>query len=198
MAKIWFRSNGISTAPRELNWGTTRLGRAEDNDLRLDHPSISSHHCQIELGLDFVLIRDLGSTNGTFIDGQRVAEARLEPGQALRLGDVEVLVERSLAQITVPEPEPPKLPQSVVLGDGSESCLNHPAVRAAWRCTYCRNIFCNPCIHHLHIKGGRRHKFCPHCHNEVELIVWDEGRGKKKSIWSQIKGVFGGDGGDKT
>jgi len=193
MAKIWFTSNGISTTPRELNWGLTRLGRSEDNDLKLDHPSISSHHCQIELGLDFVRIRDLGSTNGTFIDCQRIQEARLEPGQTLRLGDLEVVIERSLASITVPQVEPPTRPQSVKLGDGTESCLNHPAVRAAWRCTHCRNLFCNPCIHYLHIKGGKLHKFCPRCHNQVEMIVWGDGPSTKKSIWGQIKGVFKGD-----
>ncbi len=193
MAKIWFKSNGISTAPRELNWGVTRLGRAEDNDLRLDHASISSHHCQIELGLDFVLIRDLGSTNGTYIDGQRIQEARLEPGQTLCLGEIEAVVERAFGPVTVPQVEPPKIPQSVTLRDGTESCLNHPAVRAAWRCTHCGKVFCNPCIHHLHIKGGRLHKFCPRCHNEVEMIVWDDSRSKKKSLWGQIKGVFGGE-----
>src|SRR6185436_18511535 len=111
-------------------------------------------------------------------------EARLEPGQTLRLGDVEAFVERSVDTIRVPSVEPPKIPQSVRLGDGTESCLNHPAVRAAWRCTHCRNIFCDPCIHHLHIKGGRFHRFCPRCHNEVERIIWDDQRSKKKSLWN--------------
>ena len=102
MAKISFRHNGASLGFRELNWGITRLGRANDNDIKVDHPSLSSHHCEIELGLDFLVIRDCGSTNGSFLDGQRFTETRLEPGQALRFGDVEVTVERSLEAVSVP------------------------------------------------------------------------------------------------
>ena len=190
MAKIWFKCDGNSTTPRELNWGVTRLGRSDDNDVKVAHTSVSWHHCQIELGLDFVVIRDLGSTNGTFIDEQRIREARLEPGQTLRLGEVEAVVERSLDHVTVPEIAAAKMRQSVRMADGSESCLNHPQVRAGWRCPHCRNQFCTPCIHELHIRGGRSHKYCPHCHNEVELIPWHDDDGKRKGLWGYLKGVF--------
>jgi hypothetical protein len=193
MARIWFKCDGVSTAPRELNWGVTRIGRAADNDVKLDHPSVSSHHCQIELGLDFLVVRDLGSTNGTFINGQPIQQARLEPGQTLRLGDVEAVIERSLDPVSVPKLEPPKHPHSVKLADGTESCCKHPNVRADWRCTHCGKIFCTPCIHDLHIKGGRFHQFCPNCHTEVERIDWGDGKGKKKSLWGYIKGVFSSD-----
>jgi hypothetical protein len=190
MATISFRFGGVTTTPRELNWGVTRIGRADDNDVKLNHPSISAHHCQIELGLDFLLVRDLGSTNGTFIEGQPVREARLEPGQSLRLGDVEAVIERSLDPVSVPRMPLPKLPRSVRLADGTESCLNHASVRADWRCTHCGKLFCTPCIHDLHVQGGRTHKFCPNCHNEVTRIDWGARKKQKKSFWGYIKEVF--------
>src|ERR1700690_1292985 len=52
--------------------------------------SVSSHHCEVHLRGDEVLIRDLNSTNGTFINGEKIAESVLKPGQTLRLGNVKL------------------------------------------------------------------------------------------------------------
>lgn len=190
MAKISFRYNGASLGLRELNWGVTRLGRADDNDIKVDHSSISSHHCELELGLDFLAIRDCGSTNGSFIDGQRITEARIEPGQSLRLGDVEVTIERSLDAVSVPEIELKKQPASVVLGDGTESCVRHSDVRAVWRCTNCHGILCQACVHNVGLKGRAVHHLCSLCSHHVEIIDWNAGQSKKKSLWGYLKGVF--------
>ena len=69
------------------------MGRVEDNIFQIPDASVSSHHCEIILKGNEVVVRDLDSTNGTFINGQQVTEATLKPSQILRLGQVEVRLE---------------------------------------------------------------------------------------------------------
>ncbi len=68
--------------------GSLRIGRGGDNHLRIDHPSISRVHAEL-LAIDGGwTLRDLGSKNGTFVEGDRVAARRLERACWLRFGDV--------------------------------------------------------------------------------------------------------------
>ena len=53
----------------------TRLGRALDNDVVINHASVSRHHAAIEGNGDGYRVRDLGSQNGTYVDGQPVTDA---------------------------------------------------------------------------------------------------------------------------
>lgn len=55
------------------------VGRKEDCDVRLDHKSVSKQHCVIVKTDGLLLVRDLGSTNGTRVNGQRVRRAALLP-----------------------------------------------------------------------------------------------------------------------
>ena len=57
----------------------TLVGRKEDCDLRLDHKSISKMHCVVVRTDGLLMLRDLGSTNGTRVNGQRVRRAALLP-----------------------------------------------------------------------------------------------------------------------
>jgi hypothetical protein len=71
----------------------TRLGRGTDVDIRVDDPGVSRAHCEIVLGTPAV-VRDLGSTNGTYVDGTKVGQAALVDGSRLQLGST-TLVYRS-------------------------------------------------------------------------------------------------------
>lgn len=64
------------------------LGRKNTCDLRIPLSSVSRQHCQIEIRDDAVYLRDLGSSNGTFHNGERVMEASLEAGDHITVGDV--------------------------------------------------------------------------------------------------------------
>jgi pSer/pThr/pTyr-binding forkhead associated (FHA) protein len=190
MARLFIQTDTTTANPRELNWGITRVGRGADNDIVIDHASVSYHHCELELGSDFLAVRDSGSTNGTFIDNQPVKEARLEPGQTLRFGQVSATVEWSRDQINVPKLEAPKLAASVSLGDGVLSCLKHEAVAASWHCPKCDQYFCGRCIHDVHLVGRPSRRTCPDCGVPVELAPWAGARLKKQSLWGRIKKTF--------
>jgi hypothetical protein len=66
---------------------TTGIGRARANDIVLDDVSISSQHCRIRYDGGGFVLHDLKSTNGTFVNEQRVAKHALKSGDVVRLGE---------------------------------------------------------------------------------------------------------------
>ena len=70
--------------------GIVKIGTASDNDLALSDTSVSRQHVELRLRADDVTVRDLGSTNGTTVDGVRVVEAVLSPASHLRIGDTSI------------------------------------------------------------------------------------------------------------
>ena len=91
----------------ELLPGLNRLGRNPTNDFRVADASVSSFHCEVTLAPDSsVHIRDLASTNGTFIDGVAALDGRVLVGQTVRLGSVEFKLEWAQVADSPPVPEP--------------------------------------------------------------------------------------------
>jgi len=95
-AEVSSSSNGSSVTagqPHLVAGGTayplvraiTRLGRGSDCDIRVEDPGVSRNHCEIVIGQS-VLMRDLSSTNGTLVNGERVAEGELVDGSTIQLG----------------------------------------------------------------------------------------------------------------
>ena len=96
MAKLVVLSEGFAGRTHELKGEKITIGRLEDNTFQIPEPSVSSHHCEILIRGGEILVRDLQSTNGTFINGEPVTEAVLKPGQVLRLGAVELRLEEDV------------------------------------------------------------------------------------------------------
>jgi len=71
--------------PVELVKEMTLIGRTEGCDVRLEHKSVSKMHCVIVKTDGLLLLRDLGSTNGTRVNGQRVRRAALLPNDQLTI-----------------------------------------------------------------------------------------------------------------
>ena len=70
------------------------IGRADYNDIVIADLSVSSSHAKIQLREGIWILVDLGSTNGSFVDGERVEdEAPLAPGALIRFGDLSVVFE---------------------------------------------------------------------------------------------------------
>ena len=97
MAKLVILTQGLNGRAHELNVDRTTIGRVEDNLFQIAEASISSHHCEVLLRGSDVVIKDLNSTNGTFINGEQITESVLKPGQTLRLGQVELKLEAEKA-----------------------------------------------------------------------------------------------------
>src|SRR5665213_1299895 len=93
MARLVVITKGVPASAHELgeNWAT--IGRADDNTFQIVEASVSGRHCEVRLRGEELFVRDLLSTNGTFVGGQKISEAEVKAGQTLRLGDVELRFE---------------------------------------------------------------------------------------------------------
>jgi hypothetical protein len=76
-----------------VNRSTLRIGRALDNDLVLPDERVSRHHGQLSVRLGMLVYTDLGSTNGSFLNGSSVTEIALGPTDVLQLGGSSVIIE---------------------------------------------------------------------------------------------------------
>lgn len=169
----------------ELNLGVNHFGRDPECHFPIKHSTISSYHCDIVLSAEGILLHDLDSTNGTFVDGERVKQAVLQPGQIVRLGDVELVVESTDVKISIPEIERPALPAPpVVLPGGEMLCSRHTQSKVTHRCTFCFAVQCDACVKRLRRKGGKTLKLCVLCSHPVELL--DGNKPKKKNFLSFV------------
>lgn len=181
MARLLIQTQGFENPSLELRLGVNRVGRDEHNDFSIAHPSISSHHCELILSNDGVVLHDLDSTNGSFVNGQPVGEVWLEPGQRVRLGDVELLVESTEINVSIPkferavQPPPPPL----VLEDGSFVCPRHPDLLATFKCTHCFEVMCSGCVRMMRRQGGQPLFLCVLCHSKSERIITERTKAKK-------------------
>lgn len=100
-----------------------RIGRSPDNHIAIDNRSVSHHHAKVYEGLDSrLLLEDLGSLNGTFVNGQRIQRTNLRPGDRVTIGKHSLIVEDSremdgFAMWKAPaQPDLPKVNETIVLG----------------------------------------------------------------------------------
>lgn len=164
-----------------LRPGTNRVGRADHNDFQIPDLSVSGTHCQIHVAEDSVVIVDLGSTNGTYLDRTRIGAAKLNSGQIIRLGGVEAVYYADgqgpgkAAAATpppipipaVPTAPPPLAPPLSGSGDttpdtGRRFCKFHPAAPARYFCRKCNRAFCEACVATRHA-GGTVRMECRSC-----------------------------------
>jgi pSer/pThr/pTyr-binding forkhead associated (FHA) protein len=178
MARLVITSKGFGDQVIELKLGVNRFGRTQGNDVLIEHPTVSARHCEIVLGEQGIFVRDCGSTNGTFVGEEPVADTPLVTGQTLRLGDVQLIVENTDVTVAIPKFELPVAAPPVVLTDGSLICPRHPEALATHQCTHCREVLCDECVHRLRRRGGKVLKLCPLCSHSCEPIGGEKKRKK--------------------
>jgi hypothetical protein len=184
----------------ELKPGVISLGRSEDNDFPIEHPSVSSSHCQIVITDTGATIKDLGSTGGTFVESTLVEEAVLQAGQTIHLGEVAMQFESDTPAVrpavsvppsayapeaTIPMP-PPVAPVSI----GEALCKFHPRTRARFLCPQCRHTFCDFCVS-TRPDGDSTRRFCRACGGEcVPVQVPVQRVERPAGFFAQLPGAF--------
>jgi transcriptional regulator with GAF, ATPase, and Fis domain len=93
--------SGSAKGASRLIRDVLRIGKASDNDLVLADDTVSRHHCELSWARDGIHVRDLGSTNGTKVQGARVTEAVASPGSVLKVGEVEIILRASVRSAEV-------------------------------------------------------------------------------------------------
>jgi len=101
MPKLVVITAGFNDRVFEVTTEKATLGRLDDNKFCLPEPSVSSHHAELFAKGDDIVIKDLNSTNGTFVNEHQLAgdkETTLRPGQVLRVGQIELRYETGKRQ----------------------------------------------------------------------------------------------------
>jgi len=88
MAKLKISLPSGKEIIHDLSEQTTTIGRLAENALQIEDDSVSSSHAEIFAEDDRFFVRDLGSTNGTFINGEKIEKSLLHEGDELRFGSV--------------------------------------------------------------------------------------------------------------
>ncbi len=184
----------------QLKPGTNSVGRGFANDLKIDDPSVSTSHCLIVVDSHQILIKDLGSTNGTFVNRAPIQETTLLAGQTIHLGSVEMLFQTdapTYAAIRETEviPSPPMarainptVSSSVTTGSGN--CKFHPRTPGRLLCNKCHHFFCELCVASRQV-GGVQHKFCRHCGTECVPVEVQLARpAAEKTFFARLPGAF--------
>jgi pSer/pThr/pTyr-binding forkhead associated (FHA) protein len=79
----------------QMPTGTVKtIGRSTGAEFIVDAPLVSRLHCQLTAGADRLHVKDLDSTNGTFVNGKRVKTAELSEGDRLSVGRLELVISR--------------------------------------------------------------------------------------------------------
>lgn len=105
MARLILNAGTPQARELVLKDGVNRIGRAETNDFPIPEASVSGSHCEIIKADGCVRLRDLGSTNGTFVNGARVTEIELKGTQPVQLGGIHLIFKDDKPPVA---PGPPK------------------------------------------------------------------------------------------
>jgi hypothetical protein len=189
MARLLIKTGGCGIQALELHLGVNHVGRDPDCEQHLKHHTVSSLHCELSLTSDGVYLRDCNSTNGTFLDGQPVKEAWLQPGQELKLGDVKLLVESTDATIAIPRIEVEAPPPKAIQEGDELHCVRHPSRKITFKCTHCTEVMCNACVHVLKRRGGQPLYLCRVCSHPCERIDIVQER-KRKGFFGLLQDTF--------
>ncbi len=186
MPRLLIQAGPLAGHVLELQRGTNSLGRAAGNDFALEEASVSSRHCEVVVTDFSVRVRDLHSTNGTFVDHQPVQEGELRDGQLLTLGGLLMRLEIEPVHVAVPTLPPPESTAPPLLPDGTPACQHHPDTIASFKCEQCERTFCEACTRVLRLVGGRTRLFCPVCSGVCRPLGSPAIQEKRKSAVAQL------------
>jgi pSer/pThr/pTyr-binding forkhead associated (FHA) protein len=84
--KLILKFQGVLIKEYNLDKPFLSIGRKEDNDIHIDHMAVSGHHARVDITEGSLAVTDLGSTNGTFVNGKKVTTAILRPNDWITIG----------------------------------------------------------------------------------------------------------------
>ena len=119
MAKLIISFKGAPVAEHELNSGEMVIGRKDDCDIQIDSLAVSGRHAKVITTAGGTVLEDLNSTNGTFVNNQKVSTYSMKNGDIVQIGKHTITYVTGL--VSAAEEEEDDYEKTVVLGAGA-SC----------------------------------------------------------------------------
>lgn len=118
MAQLILTYNNTLLTRYPLRGEPVRIGRSRDNDIRISQDTASGHHAEIVCASNGIFVKDLDSTNGTFLNGRAIRHGRLEDGDVITLGKHELRYQESDEGLE--DPSPPDAAVTEAANDAAE------------------------------------------------------------------------------
>src|ERR1043165_8733375 len=125
MVQLIFRSGPQKGSAIALGPGLNRIGRNPANDIQIEEPSISGFHCEMHVSPLGVAFRDVGSSDGSFIEGRRVEKEIISAAKIIRLGAIDFELCVPTANVAIPPREQEQEVFANFLSDGLQACQMH-------------------------------------------------------------------------
>jgi hypothetical protein len=186
MVQLIFRSGPQTGSAIGLKPGLNRIGRNPANNIQIVEPSISGFHCEMHVSSLGVAFRDVGSRNGSYVDGRRVEKEIISSAKTIRLGAVDFDLRVPMANVAIPEQKKEPEIFANFMPDGTQACQTHAGVAANFRCVKCEKTWCGPCTRRMGLVGSANATYsCMECGGKcekIEVVVAE----KSKSLFDQI------------
>lgn len=166
----------------ELRPGLNKVGRNPTNDFKLSDPSVSSFHAEFVVSGDKILVRDAGSTNGTFLDDLRIEEGELTANSRLRLGNVEMRLEEAAVADTAFINKSDRIRSA----EQRPLCAHHPDVPATYWCEHCGGNFCDLCVKVVGADRQGEKTFCPLCNGQCNHLPQAKAVRAEKTLLARL------------
>jgi pSer/pThr/pTyr-binding forkhead associated (FHA) protein len=133
MPKLLLKFNAAVLKEIEMKKDTISIGRKSDNDIVIDNPAISGHHCRIALEGGTYYVEDLESTNGTFVNQKRVKKSGLHHNDVVGVAKhAVVFLEDQPAEAPPPPPETePTGEATMIISPQKQAEMNAASAAAA-------------------------------------------------------------------
>ena len=169
MIQLQYRTWDDRTVSIDLKPGRYRLGRNAGNDIVIDELAVSGEHCLLTVEPNGLLrIQDAGSVSGVYVEGAPVDTCVVAPGQMIHLGTFMIKVRCAAGEES---PSSEDRLESILLSDGSYSCLKHQDQRAAYECGHCYHLFCDACLA-TGTCSTPSPPTCPACGKVAKAVDW--------------------------
>ena len=186
MVQLIFRSGPQKGSAIALGPGLNRIGRNPANNIQIEEPSISGFHCEMHVSPLGVAFRDVGSRNGSYIEGRRVEKEIISGAKTIRLGAIDFHLNVPTANVAIPQQQKEEEVYANFLPDGTQACQTHAGIVANFLCVKCERTWCSECVRRTGLVGSANATYsCTQCGGECEKIVVT-GSKQKKSLFDQI------------
>ncbi len=161
MLKLIYHTTVFGPIEFEYDQPIIRVGRAEDNDLVLRHPSVEPHHCLLAFRGEKVLCLPPSQADLSQIDVSCLRGSELGAGDVLRIGGLQFSLAHSTRTVALPE----------VRGQGStaeDTARNGMAREARYYCAHCRKFIRDSDVKRVGLVGHAKRNLCPKCSRLLE------------------------------
>ena len=167
MLKLIYHTAVFGPIDLEYDRPVIRVGRSEDNDLVLRHPSVEPHHCLLVFRGDRVLCLPPSEAIDSETDLGSLTGPELGPGDPMRIGDLQFSLAHSSKTVAVPEIQSQGLTARVWEGEAATE-TGEEANQRQYYCAHCRTFIQEAEVKRVGLVGHAKRKLCPKCSGLLE------------------------------